>query len=72
MNFPQQDVVYNKLTQSKQTLNNEINKIKEQIYQINSSGKRIRAKMVKNLMENSVEGKNILKILKTNQVNLLK
>lgn len=72
MNFPQQDVVYNKLTQSKQTLNNEINKIKEQIYQINNSGKRIRAKMFKNLMENSVEGKNILKILKTNQVNLLK
>jgi len=71
MSFPQQDVI-NKLTESKQTVKNEMNKIRQQICQINNSSKRIRAKMVKNLMENSVEGKNILKILKTNQVNLLK
>jgi uncharacterized protein YbcI len=72
MSLPKKDVVYNKLTENKQTLYNEVNRIKEQINEINNSGKRIRAKMVKNLMENSVEGKNILKILKTNQVNLLK
>lgn len=50
---------------------NKINELNTNITKIEKSGKRIKARMLKEFLNNSEEGKSILKLMNTQQVKLL-